>query len=117
MSAQPLDIPDLREVMEQVGIIQEQVRNLIARQESTERALTQGMAGDLDRVLSVAETASSIGKAPTTLRHWLADAQLFDRHQLAVLFRKDVSNRWTSSPRLVAKWRQVALRQLQEACR
>ena len=74
-------------------------------------------AADLDSVLNVKETARAIGKAPSTLRHWLGDAQLFDRHQLAVLFRKDVSNRWTSSPRLVARWRQLALRQLKEACK
>lgn len=117
MSAQPLEIPDLAEVMEQVGIIQEQVRKLLARQQATERALGQGMAGDLDRVLSVAETASSIGKAPTTLRHWLADAQLFDRHQLGALVRKDPTNHWVSSPRLVARWKQVAFRELVEVCR
>jgi hypothetical protein len=111
MSAQPLKIPDLREVMEQVGIIQEQVRKLLARQEATERALAQGMAGNLDRVLNLRETAAAIGKSPVTIRHWIADAALFDRHQLAVLFRKDVSNRWTSSPRL------VALRALEEACK
>lgn len=74
-------------------------------------------ARDLDRVLSVAETAAAIGKSPTTLRHWLRDAQLFERHRLNALVRKDPTNHWVSSPRLVARWKQVAFRALQELAR
>jgi hypothetical protein len=86
--------------------------------ETTVRELRASAAPqDLDRVLSAAQTAVAIGKAPSTLRHWLCDAHRFDRYQLAVLMRKDVTGRWVSSPRLVAKWKQVVFRSLEAACR
>lgn len=98
------------------------VEGLIAWQGSTERALGQGMVGvappfDPDRVLNLEETAAAIGKAAPTVRHWIADAHLFERHFLAALLRKDSSGRWVSSPRLVARYKQVAFRSLCELAR
>jgi len=111
----PLDIPDLREALALVGALRTDVRRLSARVDDFERR--QSAERDIDRVLSLKETAAAIGKRPSTIRHWIADAQLFDRHHLAALLRKDSSGHWTSSPRLVARWRQVALRELQGLCR
>lgn len=94
------------------------VRHLEARVSALEehvRELRDSV--DLDRVLSVKETAAAIGKAPSTLRHWLGDAQLFERHRLGALVRKDPTNHWVSSPRLVARWKQVMFRALQELAR
>ncbi|MDD5302424.1 MAG: hypothetical protein PHS14_04875 [Elusimicrobia bacterium] len=104
----------MSDVLSLVSSLQVEVRRLSARIDDFER-LRSGP--DLDRVFSVAETARAIGKAPSTLRHWLGDAQLFDRHQLAALVRKDPTNHWVSSPRLIARWKQVAFRALQELAR
>ncbi|MDD5305513.1 MAG: hypothetical protein PHS14_20625 [Elusimicrobia bacterium] len=82
--------------------------------ETALRALRAAAPADLDRTLNVKETAVSIGKAGSTLAHWLRDAQLFDRYQLAALVRRDVTGHWVSSPRLVARWKAVVYRGLQE---
>jgi hypothetical protein len=110
----PLSIPDLREALAEVGALRADVRRLCARIDAFE---VRGPSPDLDRVLSVAETARAIGKAPTTLRHWLRDAETFDRHQLGALVRKDPTNHWISSPRLVARWRQVMFKALEEVAK
>jgi hypothetical protein len=104
-------------LLDAVAELRARTAKVEARQEATERALAQGMAPDLDRVLSLKETAAAIGKASTTLRHWLGNASLFDRHQLGALLRKDPTGHWVSSPRLVARWKQVAFRELVEVCR
>lgn len=115
MNALPLSIPELREALEDMGALRSEVRRLSARVEDFERR--QSAERDLDKVLNLKETAAAIGRSASTVRHWISNAELFDRHQLAVLLRKDDSGRWTSSPRLVAKWRQIAFRALQELAR
>lgn len=100
----------MSDVLSLVSSLQLEVRHLSARVDDFER---RG-ALDLDRVLSLKETAIAIGKSPTTLRHWVTDAQSFERMQLGALLRKDPTNHWVSSPRLIARWRQVSLRSLQE---
>lgn len=104
----------MSDVLTLVSSLQVEVRRLSARVDDFERR--QGFA-DLDRVLNLSETATAIGKRPSTLRHWLADAVLFDRHQLGALVRKDSTGHWVSSPRLVGRWRQVAFKSLQELAR
>ena len=47
----------------------------------------------------------------------LRDAQLFERHHLAALVWKDPTNHWVSSPRLVARWKAVVFKGLQELAR
>lgn len=106
----------MSDVLALVSSLKSDVQRLSNRVDDFERRQS-AERGDLDRVLNLRETAAAIGKSPVTVRHWISKAEFFDRHQLAVLLRKDVSNRWTSSPRLVAKWRQVALRALVEVCR
>lgn len=71
----------------------------------------------LDDTLSLAATARAIGKSPTTFAKWLRDAGAFEKHQLAVLVRKDPTGHWVSSPRLIARWKQVVYRSLAEVCR
>jgi hypothetical protein len=105
----------MSDVLSLVSSLKSDVQRLSARVDDFERR--QSAERDLDRVLSVAEAARAIGKAPVTLRHWLGDVQLFRRYQLAALVRKDPTNHWVSSPRLVARWKQVMFRALQEVCR
>jgi hypothetical protein len=102
------------DVLALVSSLKRDVERLNARLDAFE---VRGPSLDLDRVLTVSETARAIGKSPTTLRHWLHDARLFERHQLAALVRKDPTGHWISSPRLVARWRQVAFKSLQELAR
>jgi hypothetical protein len=116
VSALPLAIPELRQALEDVGALRSEVRRLSNRVDDFERRQS-AERGDLDRVLNLRETAAAIGKAAPTLRHWIADAALFDRHMLAALLRKDSSGRWVSSPRLVARYKQVAFRALVEVCK
>jgi hypothetical protein len=111
----PLSIPDLREALAEVSALRDDVRRLAARIDAFE--VRGAPSVDLDRVLSLRETAAAIGKSVVTLRHWVGDAVAFDRYHLGVLLKKDPTGHWTSSPRLIAQWRRVALRELQEVCR
>ena len=91
-----------------------EARERITRLEQLVRDLNAGgTLGDLDRVLNVAETARAIGKSPLTLAKRLRDAHQFERWQMAILVQKDPTGHWVSSPRRVARWKQVMFRNLQ----
>jgi hypothetical protein len=104
------------DVLALVSSLKSDVQRLSARVDDFERRQSAERP-DLDRVLSVKETAAAIGKSACTFRHWLGNAALFDRHLLGALLRKDTSGRWVSSPRLVARYKQVAFRALVEVCK
>lgn len=105
----------MSDVLSLVSSLKVEVQRLSARVDDFERR--QSAERDIDKVLSLRETATAIGKAPSTLCHWLGDAQLFERHQLGALVRKDPTGHWASSPRLVARWRAIAFKALAEVCR
>jgi hypothetical protein len=103
---------DTRGVTGAAESLEERVRRL----ERAVRSL-QETPGDLDRVMKVPEIAKAIGKSRCTLLKRLRDANEFERWQMALLVRKDPTGHWVSSPRLVARWRQVMFRNLQELAR
>lgn len=90
---------------------------VVALEAAVRELRTAAPAADLDSVLSVKETALAIGKSPVTLMHWLGDAHAFERYNLNALMRRDPTGHWRSSPRLVARWKQVAFVQLCELAR
>jgi hypothetical protein len=110
VSASPLSIPNLREVLEEVADLRSQVEGLLERQALTERALAQGMAGaDADApIYGLQRIARAIGlKSRQSLRHWITDVDLAERHRLAMLLKRTPSGRWMTTPRLVGQWRRA----------
>lgn len=107
----PLEIPELRKALAEVSALQVQVADLLKRQDETERALQLRVPAP-DDVISLARAAAAIGKSHGTLVKWTKNARLFERYNLRLLLEKDVTGHWVSSPRLVARWKQVMFRTL-----
>jgi hypothetical protein len=110
MSASPLSIPALREVLEEVADLRAQVEGLLERVALTESAFARGMAGaDSDEpIYGLQRIARAIGlKSRQSLRHWITDADLAERHRLAMLLKRTPSGRWCTTRRLIANWRRA----------
>jgi hypothetical protein len=113
-----IEIPELRKAMAEIMTLQTQVAGLLRRQEHLERSLTgQVPAADADRDMALSEVARAIGKSPATLAKWTKNAALFERNRLGLLLQKDVTGHWISSPRRLARWREVTYRSLRAAVR
>ncbi|HEY3349840.1 MAG TPA: hypothetical protein VGM13_08725 [Thermoanaerobaculia bacterium] len=80
------------------------VEALAARVGELERV---ALVGDADRVVGLAEVAPAINRAKATLRRWLRSPRERARRRLDLLFRRDASGRWVSTPRAIAAWRRA----------
>lgn len=65
------------------------------------------LAGDADRILLLEEAAAQIRRSVPTVRRWLASPAERTRRRLDLLFRRDASRRWISTPRMLAAWRRA----------
>jgi hypothetical protein len=108
--SKPLEIPDLNEVMEEVSDLRAEVKQLLSRQDASERALAAGMTGtDADEpITGMRAIAAAIGlKSVKTLRGWASDVDLAERHKLAMLLKRTPSGRWSTTRRLIQQWRRA----------
>lgn len=77
---------------------------LAARVQELERI---ALCGDADRIIGFDEAAAQINRAASTVRRWLRSPAERARRRLDLLFRRDSSGRWISTPRMIAAWRRA----------
>jgi hypothetical protein len=81
------------------------IRTLSARVAELERVFA---CGDAARPLTFEETvARATTRSAATVRGWLARPARRREYLLDILFSKDVTGRWTSTPRRVAAWQRA----------
>jgi hypothetical protein len=110
-------LSELREVLREEGLafasepvaaipdVAFELERLSARVAELERVLA---CGDADRPLTFEETvARATTRSAATVRGWLARPARRREYLLDILFSKDVTGRWTSTPRRVAAWQRA----------
>lgn len=105
-----LEIPELRQALEDVGELRAKVDRLAGRLEAAERALESGMSKPDEEtpIIGLPAIARALGlKSSKTLRRWAERLELAEAHSLPMLLKKTPSGRWMTTRRLILNWSQA----------